>query len=60
MPIDRQGSWREIAREQRDLAVEKLRAKYAVKVQTLVDQKRRAEQKLEKDRKKERDMGFSL
>ena len=38
------------AREQRDLAVEKLRAKYAVKVQTLVDQKRRAEQKLEKEK----------
>lgn len=38
------------AREQRDLAVEKLRAKYAVKVQTLLDQKRRAEQKLEKEK----------
>lgn len=39
-----------VAREQRDLAVEKLRAKYAPKLQTLADQKRRAEQKLDKER----------
>ncbi|MBL9091884.1 MAG: ATP-binding protein [Planctomycetaceae bacterium] len=38
------------AREQRDLAVEKLRAKFAPKLQALADQKRRAEQKLDKEK----------
>ena len=47
------------AREQRDLAVEKLRAKYAVKVQTLLDQKRRAEQKLEKEKADVKDQSVS-
>jgi hypothetical protein len=37
-------------REQRDLQVEKLRAKYAPKLQTLQDQIRRAEQKVEKEK----------
>jgi hypothetical protein len=40
----------QLAREQRDLAVEKLRVKYAPKLQTLLDRKRRAEQKLEKEK----------
>jgi hypothetical protein len=37
-------------REQRDLQVEKLRTKYAPKLQTLQDQIRRAEQKVEKEK----------
>ncbi len=37
-------------REQRDLAVEKLRQKYAPKLQTLGDQLRRADEKVEKEK----------
>ncbi|MGC3968706.1 MAG: DUF87 domain-containing protein [Pirellulales bacterium] len=40
----------QLAREQRDLAVEKLRVKYAPKLQVLLDRKRRAEQKVEKEK----------
>lgn len=47
------------AREQRDLAVEKLRARFAKKVQALVDQKRRAEQRVESEKGQAREQSTS-
>jgi hypothetical protein len=46
-------------RERRDLEVEKLRVKYAPKLQALVDQKRRAEQKLEKEKSQVKEQSMS-
>jgi hypothetical protein len=53
-PGDSEGDFRarmrETAREQRDLAVEKLRAKYAPKLARLQDQIRTAEERIERER----------
>jgi hypothetical protein len=47
------------AHEMRDAEVEKLRAKYASKIQTLVDQERRAEQNVEKQKAQVKDQSMS-